>query len=68
MSPSIGDRRTKELFKQAMVELLEERRDLFYDLFAEVIEDTLIVNAIREGAPSEPVDREEIFRILEGAS
>jgi hypothetical protein len=31
-----------------MIELLEERKDLFYDLFAEVIEDSILVAAIRE--------------------
>jgi hypothetical protein len=66
MSHSLNDQRTKELFKQAMVELLEERKDLIYDLFAEVVEDALLANAIREGASSEFVDRAEIMRILEG--
>ena len=68
MSLSVDDQKTKALFKQAMIELLEERKDLFYDLFAEVIEDTILVNAIREGASSESVSRAEIFKILEGAS
>lgn len=68
MSVTVDDEKTKELLKQAMVELLEERKDLFYDLFAEVVEDTLLVSAIREGASSDPVDRDEIFRILEGGS
>jgi len=68
MSLSVDDQKTKALFKQAMIELLEERKDLFYDLFAEVIEDTILVNAIREGASSDSVSRAEIFKILEGAS
>ena len=68
MSLSVDDQKTKALFKQAMIELLEERKDLFYELFAEVIEDTILVNAIREGASSESVSRAEIFKILEGAS
>jgi hypothetical protein len=68
MSHPIDDQRTKDLFKQAMFELLEERKDLIYDLFAEVVEDALLTNAIREGASSESVNREEIIRILEGDS
>jgi hypothetical protein len=68
MSATVDDQRTKELLKQAMVELLEERKDLFYDLFAEVIEDILLANAIRDGSTSESVDRTEIFQILEGGS
>jgi hypothetical protein len=68
MSTTIDDQKTKDLLKQAMVELLEERKDLFYDLFAEVLEDTLLIHAIREGAASDSVDRAEIFQILEGGS
>jgi hypothetical protein len=66
MNLSIDEQVAKELFKQAMIELLEERRDLFYDLFVEVIEDTILVNAIREGESSETIGRKEISRILEG--
>jgi len=68
MSAMMDDQKTKELFKEAMIELLEERRDLFYDLFAEIIEDTILVNAIKEGSSSNTVSREEIFTILEGTS
>ena len=68
MSNFMDDQKTKELFKEAMIELLEERKDLFYELFAEIIEDTILVNAIKEGASSDTVSREEIFKILEGAS
>ena len=63
---SLDEKQLKELFKQAMTELLEERRELFYDLFVEVIEDTALVNAIREGETSETVSRETIFRVLDG--
>ena len=63
---TLDENRIKDLFKQAMTELLEERRDLFYNLFAEVIEDTALVNAIREGKDDEMVSRETIFQALEG--
>ncbi len=68
MSLSSDEQKTKELFKQAMIELMEERKDLFYDLFAEIIEDTILINAIREGTSSDSVTRAEIFEILDGAS
>lgn len=66
MSTSLDDQKTKDLFKQAMIELLEERKDLFYDLFAEVIEDSLLIRAIQEGETTDSVRREEILEILEG--
>jgi hypothetical protein len=68
MSISQDEQKTKELFKQAMLELLEERKEIFYELFADVIEDTILVHAIREGETTETVDRSEILHILEGAS
>ena len=68
MSIPVDEQKAKELFKQAMIELLEERRDLFYELFADVIEDAMLVSAIREGASSNPVSRDEVFQILEGKS
>ena len=68
MSISQDEQKTKELFKQAMLELLEERKEIFYELFADVIEDTILVHAIREGETTETVDRLEILHILEGAS
>ena len=61
------DTHIKELFKQAMLELFQEARELIMDLFAEVIEDLALVNAIQEGQVSETVDREDVYQILEGA-
>jgi hypothetical protein len=59
VSVSLDEERVKELLKQAMAELLEERRDYFYDLFAEVMEDAALANAIGEGERTEAVDRAE---------
>jgi len=65
---SIDEGRIKELMKQAMLELLKERRDLIYDAFAEVIADLALTNAIKEGESTESVKREEVFQTLEGVS
>lgn len=56
----------KGLLKESLLEILEERRDLFYDLIAEVFEDMAMVKAIREGEHTPSVPREEIFAILKG--
>lgn len=66
MSDNLTESELKVLFKQALTEVLEERRDLFYDLFAEVIEDAGLANAIREGYSTERVDANAIFSILDG--
>jgi len=66
MALSLEENKTKELIKQAILELIEEREDLIYDLFAEIIEDTLLVAAIREGENSQPASQAEIMGILRG--
>ena len=58
----------KDLVKQAVLELFQERKDLLYDVLAEVIEDVALANAIREGESTETVSRAEIFRVLGGAA
>jgi len=65
---TLDETQIKELFKQAFVELLQERKDLLHELVAEIIEDLALLEAIREGEETEPVLREEVFRVLEGAS
>jgi hypothetical protein len=58
---STGDGPTKEMFKQAIFEVLQEQKDWFQDLFAEVIEDIALVKAIKEGEDGESVSKEEVF-------
>jgi hypothetical protein len=62
------EKQIKNLFKQAMLELMTERRDELYDLFAEALEDTLLVKAIRAGENSPTVDKADILRVLDGAA
>ncbi len=63
---TLDETQIKELFKQALEELLQERKDLLYDLVAEVIEDFGLLRAIKEGEGTATVRRAEVFRILEG--
>ena len=55
----------KEVFKQALAELLQERRDLLSDAFTEVLEDIALANAIKEGEETETISRKQVFKILE---
>ena len=64
--PAIDENQLTEVLKTALVEVLEERSDLLRDVMAEIIEDVALARAIQEGEESEPVSREEIFRILDG--
>jgi len=66
MQQMVADKnQLKEMFKQAFTELLQEQRDLLYDVFAEVLEDIAMVNAIKEGEATALVPRKEVFEILE---
>ncbi len=56
----------KELFKQAIIEVIEEKRGLVHDLLVEAMEDLATIRAIQEGEDSGPASRREIFHILEG--
>jgi len=61
---SLDEARVKELLKQAVLEVLEERRDLICDLLAEVMEDFALARAIQEGESTESVTREEVLQTL----
>lgn len=45
MTLVLEETQVKELFKQAVTEVLRERRDLLYDIFAEVMEDIALTKA-----------------------
>ena len=54
----------KRLLKAAVVEVLEERRDLVRDALADAVEDIGLVRAIEAGSQSKAATRVEVFRIL----
>ncbi len=55
----------KELVKEVLLELLEERKDLFQELIVEAIEDIGLANAMEESETTDLVSREEVFQTLE---
>lgn len=59
------DERLKAAFKSAIVEVLQERKDLIRDILDEIIEDTAFSRAIEEGIESPKVRREQVFELLE---
>jgi len=62
----IDEGRLKEILKMALIEAFEERKNLFYELITEAMEDIALVRAIKEGEATESVSRAEVFSILEG--
>jgi hypothetical protein len=64
---TLDEAKLKELLKSAIVEILEERKDLIRELLEEVIEDIALARAIEEGEHTARVSRDEVFEVLEGA-
>ena len=62
----MSDLQIKNIFKQAILEVIQEQNELFSDLFMEAIEDIALARAIEEGMQSETVSEDEVFQILEG--
>ena len=55
----------KDVFKSAIVEVLQERKDLIREIVDEIIEDTAFSRAIDEGVASPNVSRAQVFELLE---
>ncbi len=65
---SIDEKKLKDLLKETLIEVIEQKKDLFHDIVAEAIEDIAITNAIKEGESTESISREEVFNIIEEIS
>ena len=59
---SMEESQLKSIFKAAITEVLEEKKDLLREAVEEALEDIGLFNAIQEG---EEVSRDEVFGILE---
>jgi len=61
----IDDATLKEALKSAILEILEERKDLMREVLEAALEDIALARAIEEGERSELVTRDEVFNALE---
>ncbi len=59
---ALEERRIKVLLKDAVVEVLEERRDLLREALQEGLEDMAMLKAIRDGEKSRLTSRKKIFQ------
>ena len=60
------ERILKRALKEALVETLHEQRELLHEVFAEVLEDFALAEAIREGQKTKGASRDAVFRVLQG--
>jgi len=56
----------KALLKEAVAEVLEERRDLLQNALEETLEDIALTHAIQAEELSPNVSRDEVFGVLSG--
>ncbi len=62
----LDDARLKDLFKTALLEVLEERKDILRDLIEETLEDIALARAIEQGQRTGEASPSEVSSILEG--
>jgi hypothetical protein len=67
-SISIDDDKLKGLLKQAVAEVLQESRDLLYEVMVDAVEDGALARAIKDGENSPAVDKREVIDALEKES
>ena len=63
---SLDEKQFKILLKQTLIELFDERRDMFSAIVVEALEEIGLANAIREGRKNEFVSEEESQSVLRG--
>lgn len=66
MSYTIDEKRMRKVMKDVLVEMMTEKKDLFYDLVLEAIEEVALGKAIKEGRKDQYVAESKIMDILEG--
>jgi hypothetical protein len=67
METLVDDIKLKNLMKQALIEVIEEKKEVVHDLLVEAMEDVAMIRAIQEGEDLGPAGRDEIFGILSGS-
>ncbi len=66
MELTLNETQAKALLKEAIIELVQENHDWFFEIVVEALEEVGLANAIREGRQNEFVDEAQITAILEG--
>lgn len=57
VTSNLEDTRLKNILKQALLEVLEERQDVLVSLLQDVLEDMGLLQAIKRGEESETIER-----------
>ncbi len=65
-STNINETQIKDLFKEALVEVIEENQELVISILVNALEDIALSRAIEEEKQSKTVSRDERFKVLIG--
>ena len=65
MNYTIDEKRMRKVMKDILVEMMTEKKDLFYELILEAIEEVGLGRAIKEGRKGQYVAESKIMDILE---
>lgn len=68
MQLTLDDEKTKALLTEVLIEMLQQKREVFYDIVLDALEEVGIANAIIEGEETEFVYESAIRDILQGES
>jgi len=66
MESALTEKKTKELVTEVLVEMLHDKREVFYEIVLEALEDIGLANAIEDGRKNDFVSEREVMEILEG--
>jgi len=66
MDLTVNEDKLKELIKDALIEMMSEKKELFQEILLEAIEEAGLINAIKEGRKNKFVEEERIMKLLEG--
>ena len=65
---SVAELHLKNLVKEAILELMQERQDELEEILAKVIQDLALTRAIEEGEATGTVGKAEILQVLESTA
>ena len=68
MTTTIESNELKAIIKEALLEIIHERRDLVHELLEEALEDIALARAIEEGKESGTANRDDVFAVLQEAA
>ncbi len=66
MEMTLSEEKTKELLTEILIEMIQKKREVFYEIILEALEEIGLANAIAETREDDFVSEDEIFDILEG--